>query len=76
VPELGLSGVYHLTPCVDLSVGYTYLLWSNVLQPSGTIDPNLAVNLSSTPITQRPTNLMNDGSYSVHGLNLGVQWRF
>lgn len=76
VPELGISGIYHLTPCVDLSVGYTYLLWNNVLQPSGTIDPNLAVNLSSTPVTQRPTNPMNDGSYSVHGLNLGVQWRF
>lgn len=76
VPELNLNGIYHVSPCIDLTVGYTFMLWSHVLQPGGTIDPDLAVNIAASPVTQRPINTMNDGNYWVHGLNFGIQWRF
>ncbi|MBM4002434.1 MAG: hypothetical protein FJ295_03990 [Planctomycetes bacterium] len=76
VPELNLTGVFHLTPSIDLSLGYTYIYWNQVLQPGNTIDPSLAVNLAVPPIVQRPARVLEDGGYWVHGLNLGVVWRY
>ena len=76
-PELGLSLVYKMNRCWDLSCGYSFLLYSQVLQSGGTIDRNLAVNLANPPVgTQRPTVPLNDNAYWLHGLNIGCVWRF
>jgi hypothetical protein len=76
VPELNLTGVFHLTPSIDLSLGYTYIYWNQVLQPGNTIDPSLAVNLAVPPVGQRPARVLEDGGYWVHGVNMGVVWRY
>ena len=76
-PELNLSLTYKLNDCWDLSGGYSFLLYSHVLQPGGTIDRDLAVNLADPPTgTQRPTNSLNDNAYWLHGVNIGVVRRF
>ena len=67
VPELGATFVYELSDCIDLSVGYSFIYWSNVVQPGDQIDANLFV----------PSQFaFNDGSYWVHGFNTGVEFRF
>ncbi len=76
IPELNLTAIFHLNTSVDLSLGYTYILWSDVLQPGGVIDPSLAVNLANAPILQRPSRVLNDDNYWAHGLNLGLVWRY
>ena len=76
VPELNLSASLHVTSNFDISCGYSYILWTDVLQPGGAIDPALAVNLANPPTAQRPQNGMSDGSYWAHGLSLGLAWRY
>ena len=72
-----MSLVYKMNRCWDLSCGYSFLLYSQVLQSGGTIDRNLAVNLANPPVgTQRPTVPLNDNAYWLHGLNIGCVWRF
>ncbi len=67
VPEFGATVVFELSDCVDLSVGYSYIYWSNVAQAGRQIDSMLFV----------PSQFaFNDGSYWVHGLNLGAEFRF
>ena len=67
VPELGATMVYQLSPCIDLSMGYSFIYWSNVVQAGRQIDSNLFV----------PSQFaFNDTSYWVHGLNAGLEVRF
>jgi hypothetical protein len=67
VPEFGATLVFELSECVDLSFGYSYIYWSNVVQAGQQIDPLLFV----------PSQFaFNDNSYWVHGLNVGAEFRF
>ena len=69
VPELGAKLRYSLHECLDLSAGYSFVYWSDVVQPGDHLaPPNLASG--SRVFT------MNSGSYWVHGLNFGAEVRF
>jgi hypothetical protein len=67
VPELGADLLFPLSDSIDLSMGYSFILWSNVLQPGDQINPALAV---PAPF------VYNDTTYWVHGFNAGVEMRF
>jgi len=69
-PELGVNFAWQLTDCLDLSIGYSYIYWNSVVQPEDQIPVG-----AGGPIV--PSNFtFNDGSYWVHGLSLGGEWRF
>lgn len=74
-PEFGFNAGYYLTPNIDFTVGYNYLLIGKVAQPGRQIDTT--VNLSD-PLTGflRPGFVLDTQNYWVHSLNLGMQWRY
>ncbi|HUG69068.1 MAG TPA: BBP7 family outer membrane beta-barrel protein [Pirellulaceae bacterium] len=67
-PELGVNCRYSITPCLDLGFGYSFLYWSSIAQAGNQIDSML--NDPPGAFT------LNSGSYWVHGLNVGANFRF
>jgi hypothetical protein len=77
VPEVGLTMSYAFCRGVDLTVGYSLIVWSDVVQPGDQIDPELAVNLSQPPTgAQRPAFQFDSTEYWVRGLTLGLSCRY
>jgi hypothetical protein len=76
VPELDLSLGWHRFKHWDVTFGYHVIAMTDALQPSGAIDPALAVNVSDAdPPTgpQRPTAALFDRTFYVHGIHFGLQ---
>jgi hypothetical protein len=74
VPELDLSLGWQRFAGWDLTFGYHIVALTDALQPSGAIDPNLAVNLSEPPLgQQRPTDSLNYRTYYLQGIHFGLQ---
>ncbi|MCA9120562.1 MAG: BBP7 family outer membrane beta-barrel protein [Planctomycetaceae bacterium] len=67
-PELGINCRYAITECLDLSFGYSFIYWSSVAQAGKQID----ALLNDPP----PAFALDAGSYWVHGLNVGANFRF
>ena len=79
VPELGVEAAYDVTPCLQASVGYTFLYWSRVARPGDQIDTDL--NLSQLAPGglvgfPRPEQQNVDDDLWVQGLRFGLQYRF
>ncbi len=75
-PEIGLNLAYHMTDCIDLTFGYSFLYWNHVAMPGDQIDLSLnTTQIGGTLVGEpRPAFLGRDSSYHVHGLSFGVQW--
>jgi Putative beta barrel porin-7 (BBP7) len=80
VPEAGLNVSLELTQRVRLNMGYSFLLWSQVVRPGNQFDRN--VNNSQVPGSQNfgpftgppsPTFRFNDELFWAHSFNLGVE---
>lgn len=67
-PEIGVNCQYQLSQCLVVNLGYSFLYWSNVALPGAQIDPQLRV--------PTPSYTIRDNSYSLHGLNVGAEFRF
>lgn len=67
-PELGINCRYSVTECLDLAFGYSFIYWSSVAQAGNQIDPMLNDPPSAF--------VLDSGSYWVHGLSLGANFRF
>jgi hypothetical protein len=67
-PEINVKLVYHVTPCVDVAAGYTFLYWSNLAQPGRQMDLDLRVPADRFAI--------RDSEFWYHALTLGGQVRF
>jgi hypothetical protein len=67
-PELNVRLMYHVTSCLDVSVGYTFVYWSNVAHSGEQIDPNLQVPTDQFAI--------RDSEAWIHALTLGGSLRF
>jgi hypothetical protein len=81
VPEGSLVLGYQVTEHVSLTVGYTFLYWSNVARPGDQIDRGLnpaALPLNGAPPTptSRPAFLLQDSDFWVQGLTFGLELRF
>ena len=85
VPELGLTVGVIVTPHIQLTAGYSFLYWDQVVRPAGQIDHS--VNLNNVPTTNgiglvpgfnpgsgvnRPTAFLNEESVWIQSLNLGL----
>lgn len=78
VPELGLNVGWHLHPCVDLTLGYSFIYWANVVQPGEQIQLNVNPTQVPGPPTgaATPSFQFRETDYWVHGLNLGLSVRY
>ncbi len=79
VPELGINSRWLAHPDLELSIGYSFVYWSDVMQASDIIDR--VVNGSQTSGgalngSGRPAFTFQDGTYWVHGLNFGLTWSY
>jgi hypothetical protein len=75
VPELDLSLGWQQYPQFDVTVGYHLIAMTEALQVPGAIDPNLAVNLSASPMgAQRPAAALRYNTYYMQGIHFGLQY--
>ncbi|MFP6620161.1 MAG: BBP7 family outer membrane beta-barrel protein [Pirellulaceae bacterium] len=72
VPELNVRYTQHITECVDVSLGYTYIYWSKVVQPGDQID----MNIDTTPGATLPAMNMVSDDYWMQSLDFGITWWF
>ncbi|QDV69381.1 hypothetical protein Poly24_30960 [Rosistilla carotiformis] len=73
-PEFDLKLGYAVCPGVDLSIGYSFQLFTNVVQPSGIMDTT-TTDLSTTS-TSHPIVKFDDTSYWIQALNFGLAWNY
>lgn len=72
IPELGLKLGYNVRENVQLTVGYTFMMWSGVGLAGDQIDRT--VDLSQGVL--RPTHTMTDGAFWMQGIDLGLNYNF
>ena len=68
VPETSLKVGYNLNPNARVSLTYSYIYFSNVVQPGDQIDTVVGDGLDSAAFA--------DHGYWAHGLGLSLDWRF
>jgi hypothetical protein len=72
VTEVGLTFAYRFRPCTQLTVGYSFLYWSDALNPGHAID----TGVSPSGAADRPSFSFRHSDYWAQGINLGLQWQF
>ncbi|MBX3412861.1 MAG: BBP7 family outer membrane beta-barrel protein [Pirellulales bacterium] len=78
VPEARLNLSYLITPNWRVTVGYTFIYWSEVLRAGQLIDSTVNPTLIFPPVQgpQRPTFAWHDSDLWVQGLNFGTELRY
>jgi hypothetical protein len=83
VPEVRVNGAYQVTDHLRLSVGYTFLAWSEVARSGDQIDR--ATNTSMIPPTVGPGNptgpvapqvTFRNSTFWAQGINFGIELRY
>jgi hypothetical protein len=72
ITEVGFNLAYRFAPCTQLTVGYTFIYFSDILQPGTGIDTTIGDNGTTT----RPQFAFRHSDYWVQGLNLGLSKEF
>jgi len=76
-PELGLHIGYRLTHQLDLTIGYSMLRLPKVARVTDALDRELASNLSDPLMGElRPSFASRESNFTLHSMNLGLQWAF
>jgi opacity protein-like surface antigen len=81
VPEVQVKLGYDITPAVRVTVGYTFLYWSNVVRPTDQIDRNLIKGQFyqedpySTSLAY-PQRLDKTTDFYAQGVSVGLSARF
>ena len=77
VPELGITLTRQLTTCLEASVGYSFLYWSQVAHPGDQIDLNLSQLPPEPPQGSRsPEFQFTSNDFWAQGLSFGLDFRF
>lgn len=80
VPELAIESRWQCRENVELTAGYTYVFWSDVMQAGELIDRTINGSQTSGGAlngVRRPAPpVFQDGTYWVHGFNLGLTWTY
>ncbi|MGE0759081.1 MAG: BBP7 family outer membrane beta-barrel protein [Pirellulaceae bacterium] len=67
-PEINVKVIYHLAQNVDISLGYTFVYWSHLVQPGDQIDPSLRVPADRFVI--------RDTESWIHAFTVGAAFQF
>jgi hypothetical protein len=81
VPEVGVKVGYMASPHVRLTLGYSYLYWSNTVRAGDAIDLRVNPNLlppAATPVAGplRPAVVFQNSNWWAQGLDFGVEYRY
>jgi hypothetical protein len=83
VPEGSASIGYRVSEAVTLSVGYTFLYWSEVARPGGLIDRRIdraqvpsSLNFDPTAEPTSPSQQIRSAGFWTQGVSIGVQVRY
>ena len=81
IPELGATLGVRITPRLSLTVGYTFVYFSNVVRAGDQIDTDLNPNLfpeEANPFTGalRPRFAFHETDFWTHGISFGGDFRF
>jgi hypothetical protein len=81
VPELGATLGFHVTPRFSLTVGYTFVYFSNVVRAGDQIDTDLnpgLIPIEDDPLTGplRPQFIFRQNDFYAHGITAGGDFRF
>ena len=83
LPEVGIKVGYQLTDAIAVTAGYSFLYWSDVVQPGDQMD--LRLNPSQLPTSSgagtlvgvaRPSATLHGTDFWAHGLNVGLEVRY
>lgn len=73
ITELGLTLGYKVSPCTQLTIGYTFMYWNDVLRPGNLIDTSIG---TSTAAGTRPDFTFQHSDFWAQGINLGLTKEF
>jgi hypothetical protein len=82
LPELDVKARWAVTEHLQLSVGYSFLFWSNVLRPADQINGSLNSSLAPSQVPfgaggpLNPVPSFHRSDLYIHGINAGVELRF
>ena len=78
IPEVNVNLGYRVNDQWSLSMGYSFLYFSDVVVAGGQIDRTVNLSQNPGPIVGpvRPAPLFNTTDYWVQGLSLGMDYRF
>jgi hypothetical protein len=70
--------MYHLTSQLQVSIGYSAILWTNVALAGDAIDLTINPTQIDGPLigAARPAHTLQDGSFWAQGLTFGLHGRF
>lgn len=74
MPEINLQLGYAYSRNVNFTVGYSYLMVSDVIQVAGTIDTTVDTAIGQP--TGRPTRNFRANDYWMHGVNFGLTFNY
>ncbi len=72
MPELGIKLGYCIRPNMQVSVGYTLLMWSSVAMAGDQMDRIVSL----TGSTQNPERLNNSSTFWMQSIDLGLGWSY
>ena len=72
ITELGFNLGYRFSPCTQLTVGYTFIYWNDILQAGTGIDTRIGTSGGAT----HPQFAFRHSDFWVQGLNLGLTREF
>jgi len=75
-PELNLTAGYRLTRKLDFTIGYNMLRLPKVTRVANALDPRLAVDVQLIPTQLNPAFIFSESNFTLHSLNLGLQWNY
>lgn len=78
IPECNFTWKYNLIGNVDMSLGYSFSYWSDILTAGGAIDRQINPDqFQGLPILvgpNRPQVTLRDTDFWVQGINFGIAW--
>ncbi len=81
IPELGVTLGYRISHGWSASLGYSLIMWRNVVRPGDQIDPTVDVRLippeiPAAPDATRPGFAFRDTHFWAQGINFGLSYRW
>jgi hypothetical protein len=77
IDELGVNLSFEVTESITATLGYTFLVWTDVARPGDLINRNVAPEGVAVPAGGVfPSPKTGTSTFWAHGLNVGLEFRF
>lgn len=78
IPEFNANVGWCITDCIDFNIGYTLIVFTGVARPGDAIDTTVNTTQIGSALTgpARPAFTFTDSDMVLHGLNMGVTFKW